>query len=335
MANKKCVKYKKTITKKIPDLECSRCDKVVHADPVCAKLSNKQLNTLRNSPGIEWSCEDCITNLSRRSSFLIPEEDDEEEDGVLEHSTNIETIDTRKLVQDISRELKKTFREEISNLESSFELLCNQIRDVELSIKKQDTKIQDLENKNLDLQNKNKNFELRVSVLEQKVKNFEQQTLSNSLEVAGLPDSTSTDIGKVLQTIASKLNMNVNDIQSSQRSPGSRFKPGPIVVEMRTKAVQRQWVEAGKKTLLTVGHLLPDVEKEKADSRVYIREALTKHLKTLLYEAKTHLGKFYQFVWCKDGKVCVRENSTSKIHYIRSIQHINKLQNKTQSSSPS
>lgn len=333
MANKKCVMCKKNITKKTPGLECSRCDKIVHADPACAKLSNKQLNTLRNSPGIEWSCEDCITNHTTRSSFLIPEEDEEEDDCASENSTHIQSLDTRKLVQDISREMKKTFREEIRNLESSLELLFNQMRDVEFTIKKQDTKIQDLEHKNQDLQNKNKNFEVRISVLEQRVKNFEQQALSKTLEIAGLPDDSSTDIDKVLYTVASKLNMNVNDIQASQRTPGSKLKPGPILAEMKTKAAQRKWIEAGKKTNLSVGLILPDAAKDKADNRVYIREALTKHLKTLLYEAKIRLGNSYQFVWCKDGNICARESSTSKIHYIHSLQHISKLQNKTKSTS--
>ncbi|KPJ08167.1 GatC-like protein [Papilio machaon] len=94
---------------------------------------------------VEWSCEDCITNHTTRSSFLIPEDDDDEEECGAENSTHIHSLDTRKLLQDISRDLKKTFREEIRNLESSLQLIFNQMRDVELTIKKQDTKIQDLE----------------------------------------------------------------------------------------------------------------------------------------------------------------------------------------------
>ncbi|CAB3228778.1 unnamed protein product [Arctia plantaginis] len=73
MELKKCSKCKKNITKKSAELECSRCEKVVHAESACVKLSTKQLNTLRNSPGIEWSCEDCLKNLPHRSSFMIPE----------------------------------------------------------------------------------------------------------------------------------------------------------------------------------------------------------------------------------------------------------------------
>lgn len=326
MVIKKCVKCKKSITKKVPGLECSRCNKVVHADPACSKLSNKQLNTLRNSPGIEWSCEECLKNVSRRSSFMIPEEDDEDEESDSGAVMNSQTIDTRKLVQDISRELKKTFREELGNLESSLEFLSDQITTMETSMKKQDTVIKNLEHRNEDLQNKNKNLELRMIVLEQGMNNFEQKALASSLEVAGLPEIPLGDVGKILQTVASKLNVNESDILSSQRLPGTKEKPGAILVEMKTKVARRQWIDASKEKCLTAGLLMPTVPTEKADNRVFVREALTKYVKTILYNTKAKLSKSFQFIWCKDGKVCVRKTSDSKIQYVRSLHDINQIE---------
>lgn len=324
MVQKKCAKCNKSITKKLPGLECSRCEKIVHADPTCAKLSNKQLNTLRNSQGIEWSCEDCLKNASHRSSFVIPDDgdDDDLESGSL---TNVHTIDTRRLVQDISRELKKTFKEEIGSLEASLEYMSDQLHTMEQSIQKQDNIIKKLEHKNEDLQNKNKNLELRVAVLEQEVKNFEQKSLSTSLEIAGLPDVSPKNINKLLQNLATKLNMDENDIISSQRLSGAKDKPAPILLEMKSKSVRKQWIDSSKEKRLTAGVLVEDIPKEKAEHRVYIREALTKHVKSLLYNAKTQLSKSFQFVWCKDGKVCVRKNTNSKIYYIRSLEDINHM----------
>lgn len=326
MVLKKCVKCKKNITKKAPGIECSRCDKIVHADPTCSKLSNKQLNTLRNSSGIEWSCEDCLKNISRRSSFVIPDDDGDDEDAE-EYAENAQVIDTKKLVQDISREVKKTFREEIGTLENSLEYLSDQLTTMEQSVKRQDSKIKDLENKNHDLTNKNKNLELRVTVLEQGIKDFEQKSLTTTLEIAGLPDIPLNEVRNLVETVASKLNMEENNIQSSQRLPGTKEKPGPILVELKSKIFQQQWIDAGKEKSLTVGQLVPDVVKEKADDRVYIREALTKFQKSLLYNAKTQLlNKSCQFVWCKNGKVCARKTGNSKIHYIRTMHDITQIE---------
>lgn len=330
MVLQKCTKCNKNITKKAPGLECSRCHVVVHADAVCAKLSNKQLNTLRNLSSIEWSCEECMKNTSHRSSFLIPNEEDEENESTECSPGNFQPLDTDKLIRDISREIKKTFREELRNLESSMEFVSDQIANMEQSIKNQDNKIKDLLNKNQDLQNKNKNQELRIAVLEEGMKAFEQKSLSTSLEIAGLSETAPKDMGRILETVASKLEVSVSDIQSSRRLPGSQDRPGPLLIEMKTKVSQMQWIDAGKTKCLTLGVLFPDIPKEKVDNRIYIREALTKHLKTLLYSAKVNLGKTYQFVWCKDGKVCARQNNNSKIYYIRSIQDITKLQKDVQ-----
>ncbi|KAH9628315.1 hypothetical protein HF086_017390 [Spodoptera exigua] len=328
MVIKRCVRCKKNVTKKVPGLECSRCDKVVHADTVCSKLSNKQLNTLKNSPGIEWSCEECLKNLSRRSSFIIPEEDDDENDYEVPTGTEMApVVNANKLVQDISREVKKAFREEIRGLENSLEFLSEQLTSMEQAIKKQDSKIKDLENKNYDLQNKNKNLELRINVLEQGFQEVEQQSLTTALEVAGLPEMPLNNIEKVMDTVAVKLNLADKEILSTRRLPGSKDKPGPILVELKSKTVQQQWIGASKENCITVGQLMPGVPKEKADDRVYIREALTKYLKTLLYNAKTQLlNKSCQYVWCKNGKVCARKLSNSKIYYIRTLQDIKQIE---------
>ncbi|XP_072948711.1 uncharacterized protein [Epargyreus clarus] len=146
-----------------------------------------------------------------------------------------------------------------------------------------------------------------------------------ALEIAGLPEIPPKDVDKMVKTIATELNMDEEQLQSSQLLPGSKDKPGPILVNMKTKLARKQWIDAAKEKCLTVGVLLPNVPKEKADNRVYIREALTKYVKTLLYNTKRQLRSSFQFIWCKDGKVCVRKNINSKIHYIRSELDIERL----------
>lgn len=330
MPLKKCSTCKKNITKKAPGLECSRCDRIVHADPACSKLSNKQLNTLRNATGIEWSCEDCTQSISRRSSFIIPEADADDESDSGHVIGDKPSLDTRKLVQEINRELKKTIREEIANLETSLEFLSDQISTMETTLKNQDNKIKSLENKNLDLSNKNKNLELRLAVLEQDMQQYEQKTLSTSLEIAGLPDVPALEVSKVISAVASKLDVEVSDVQSSRRFMGNKDKTGILLIEMKSHTARNQWIAASKEKRITVGAVLPDVPKDKTDSRIFIREALTKYMKTLLYNAKQQLRDKFLFVWYKDGKVCARKTNSSKIHYIRSVTDINLIKEQSQ-----
>lgn len=318
MPLKKCSTCKKNITKKAPGLECSRCNRTVHAEPTCSKLTNKQLNTLRNATSIEWSCEECTQNISRRSSFIIPEEDADDESDSGHIIGSQPTLDTRKLVQDLNREFKKTLREEIRNLETSLEFLSDQINTMENTLKNQDNRIKSLENKNQELSNKNKNLELKLAVLEQGMQKFEQKTLSTSLEIAGLPDVPTQELNKVITTIATKLDVEESDVQTTRRIMANRDKPGLLLMEMKSHSARNKWIAASKEKRITAGAVLPGISKDKADSRIFIREALTKPMKTLLYITKQELRDKFQFVWFKDGNVCARKTNDSKIYYIRS-----------------
>lgn len=95
---------------------------------------------------------------------------------------------------------------------------------MEQPIKNLDNKIKDHKNKNLDRQNRNRNLELRMSVLEQKMKAFEQKSLSTSLKIASLLETTPKDTVHILETLPSKLEVNVNDMQSARRLTGSRIQ---------------------------------------------------------------------------------------------------------------
>ncbi|CAB3226784.1 unnamed protein product [Arctia plantaginis] len=107
-------------------------------------------------------------NISRRSSFMIPGEDDEDSEGG--SPTTVQTLDTRKLVQDISRKLKKNLQGRIKQSGKLTRILST----MEKALKNQETTIKTLQNKNEDLKNKNKNLELRVAVLEDGQKAIEQ-----------------------------------------------------------------------------------------------------------------------------------------------------------------
>lgn len=165
-----------------------------------------------------------------------------------------------------------------------------------------------------------------MSVLEQGMNVYEQKNLSSSLEIAGLPNITSIEVPKILENIASELDMSKDDVRSYSRLPGSKDKPAQIIVEMKTPVLRSQWIAASKEKSLTIGTVVPNVSQEKSGERVYLREALTKYIKTLLYTAKIQLSKSFKFVWCRDGKVCARKTETSKIFYIRSIQDLNRIQ---------
>lgn len=222
--------------------------------------------------------------------------------------------------------MQKIIRAELGSIHSSLEFTSEQVTVMEQSIQKQENKIKLLENKNIDLINKNKNLELRVASLEQQIQDINQKFLTNTLEISGLPESTSDkNVLQLVKNVGEKLEVDVGEIQSARRLPARRDQPGPIVVEMKTKASREEWVAASRKFRLKVRDVLGDAPSSNACDSIFIRESLTLQTKSLLYNTKRALSESFQFIWCKEGRIYARQSSGSKIHTIRSVEDIKSL----------
>ncbi|CAG9790253.1 unnamed protein product [Diatraea saccharalis] len=208
MVLKKCISCIKKITQKSPGLECSRCNKYVHATTTCANLTNKQLAALRNSEGLEWSCEDCLRNISRRSSYFLPDEFDNEEE--IQEKNKTDRYD--KLISQISCETRKIIKSELESLTTAVEYMNSQVSDLEHTVKQQDNTIKALVNKNSELIKKNQNLELRIDAMEQKLQEFDQKLLSTTLEIACIPEVNDKDALITIQKIAEKLKVSDQQI---------------------------------------------------------------------------------------------------------------------------
>lgn len=327
MAPKKCACCNKNITQKSPGLECSRCNKSVHASTSCAKLTSKQLAALRNSEGLEWSCEECLNNVSRRSSFFVPQDDSSDDED------RPSGFNQKKLISSITREMQKIIKSEIGDLTAAMEHISGQVADLEDIVKKQEFTIKSLVNKNTELSNKNKNLELRMSATEQQLNELEQKMLSGTMEVAGIPETPNQDIEQVMLKIAENLGVDVNDIATVRRmpKPKDRPQPGLIVVDVKSNAVRNKWLFAAKKKEIIARNILPQLPTEQSTRRVYIREALTHRTKTLLYNAQQKLKDSYKYVWCKSGVIYVKKTEDqSRPHIVRSMLDIEALVPKQQ-----
>ncbi|CAG4986934.1 unnamed protein product [Colias eurytheme] len=325
MVVKKCSTCLKNVTRKLPGLECSRCSKIVHATPECAKLSNKQLITLRASNSLEWSCENCLKNISNRSSFFTPEEESEDEDNG-DENPKLVSVDIKKLLHDISQEIKKSIREQLEDFQRALTFATDEVADMGVKLESQETKIKKLENRNMELCNQNKNLELRVAALEQHIQNTEQKNLCNALEIAGIPKLPEENLKSIATSIANKLDIKVTDIESLRRLPGRNEKPGQIFVELKSPEMRDQWVAAAKSKEIFVKDLkLPTCTASTAAERIYIREALTSNMKTVLYNAKHKLRGTYKYVWLKRGRIYAKKADGDKAHIIRSVADIESL----------
>ncbi|KAL4705536.1 hypothetical protein ACJJTC_006864 [Scirpophaga incertulas] len=233
------------------------------------------------------------------------------------------------LLKNLTAELTNTIKNEIGNFQQSLEFIGDQVASIEEIIKNQNYKIKQLENKNAELTNAKKNLELRISALEQRIEETDQKSLCTYVEIAGIPSVQNSEALNLTKNVAAKLNIDSNSIQGARQVTGRSEKSGYLLVELNSKNARDNWLSAAKSKQLTVGDVSPLSPIEKIEDKIYIRESLTRKMKTLLYEAKLRLksptGPF-RFVWCKAGKLYAKKSeNTREVVIIRSTKDIDDL----------
>lgn len=319
----KCDKCNKNVTKRSPGLICSRCEKLVHANTLCTGLSNKQLTALRAADNLEWTCIECHRESPRRRSYVVPEEEGEE-DEINSQEPPIQ-IDVKQLLKDISKEMEKAIKREMKEITQSLQFHSEKMDEVLENIEAFKETIQELKRKNNDLQNKNTNLETRVRALEQQYQATEQQKLKNLVEIANIPYLENEDIASMVNTVAMKLQVPNNEIVFAERLPGKKERPGSVQVQLKDEKTQLKWLTAAKNKNIHISDVTPGVPTTSASEKIFIRESLTSYNKTLLWNAKQELKNTYKFIWCKKGIIRVRKDEKDTIHTLRSLEDINKL----------
>ncbi|CAG5007621.1 unnamed protein product [Parnassius apollo] len=114
----KCDICDKSITKKSSRLDCNKCGKI----EIMHRLIFKQLSALRNAENLEWTCEDCRKESPHRKSFIIPEDDDDDTDGIQLGESGSAAMS--KLLRDISLEVKKAVKMELASVNESLSSWC-------------------------------------------------------------------------------------------------------------------------------------------------------------------------------------------------------------------
>ncbi|XP_039750673.1 uncharacterized protein LOC120626931 [Pararge aegeria] len=185
-----------------------------------------------------------------------------------------------------------------------------------------------LERKNVELMNRNINLETRVGALEQRLHEIEQEKLINCVEIANVSYPSTEDLSKIVESVAIKLKQPLESVKNSQRLPGKKDQPMNIKVELKDESDQEKWILAAKSSKIIVADICPNEKNN--HNVVFIREAMTKSNKTLLWNAKQELktNKNYKYVWFKKGCVKARKEEGSKIYSLRTLEDIHALANK-------
>ncbi|KAI5641324.1 hypothetical protein NE865_06362 [Phthorimaea operculella] len=218
---------------------------------------------------------------------------------------------------------------ELASVITSVEFNSKKIDDFQETIDISSVKIKDLERKQTSLKNQITHLDTKIASYEQRLEITEQTQLSKCIEIANLPTQETDnplkiaqEVGKLLQTDDAE-----KEVISAKRLQNRKSKLAPILVELRCKEDVLRWVTAARAANISIKNVLPNLEGEFADEKVFVREALTNRNKFLLGKAKHELKSTYKYIWCKYGKVFVRKSENSKIYWIRNETDISSLIN--------
>lgn len=307
-----------------PGVECNRCEKIVHLNNQCTNLTNKQLNALRASESLEWTCQECQNN-SKRRSLIIPNDSEGEDDGSDPPTVQ---IDIKKLLGDISKEVEKAISKEMKDLNQTLQYQSDKMDDLVNSLEAMQSNISILQKKNVELVNRNNNLETRVGALEQRIQDMEQQKLCNYVEIHNLPQGEDENVNDIVTKVAKKLNQKTDEFRQVKRLAGRNERPGPVLVQLISEQAQASWITASKNmdAKITASDVVPQCHTSKANNILFVCEALTPYNKQLLYQAKQDLKELYRYIWIKKGVLRVRkEGENQKPYVIRSFDDIKRL----------
>ncbi|KAJ2937412.1 hypothetical protein O0L34_g19101 [Tuta absoluta] len=150
-------------------------------------------------------------------------------------------------------------------------------------------KIKELEKKNTELTNKNNNMEIRLAAMEQRISAYEQNKLEEAIEIAGIPVKNDENLEEITKSIANAIGMQKEQARNVSRLPSRSEKTGSILIQIQDKQSKSMWLSAARTKTIKVKDVMTTSDEASANNILYVREALTAHLKTLLWKAKQEL----------------------------------------------
>lgn len=317
----KCYKCNRVVNTKSPGIQCSKCNKWIHA--ACASITPEQLNTLYATESVDWKCRVCAGTLKKpkRLSCIMPDpEDDDNTDAEQLPNSEDQGMDYHTMMTRMLREVRQVIRDELA---TTMQFYSNKIDDYEIKVNGYVENIKTVERHCTDLKNQYNNLVLRNNILEQKVNAIEQRNIINNLEICGVQEQKNENIKAIVQNISDTIKQPIQEVDKAYRKKmknktgTNKDTAADIIIVSLKEGCRDKWLQAAKEW---------NTGKQKHE-QIYIRESLTPSNSYLLWKAKQELKftKLYKYVWYKGGSILARREENDKANLIRSEADIERL----------
>lgn len=290
-----CLSCLQTIVADSPTIKCTSCGNVYHAGK-CAGITKTSLKALSELARDSWTCPTCQIHAKQKARTSNPEP----------------TL--AQILQEIKLNGCRTAEvlDKVTNLEVKFEALCISHNELKKQVDSNTDALHAAETRVAKLEIELTGATKEVLQLRSVVNDLEQYERRANLEIRGLVEQESEDIYKVINRIATFLEvpeLSKADIEAVHRLPSKQGHYRPVIIRFRDRSVRDLW--------LSKRNMLKAKPRDDEDS-FFICENLAAYNKSLLWETRqVAKEKHYSYVWVKNGHILVRKSDGDKPKKIR------------------
>lgn len=296
MVNRTCRLCSRSVGKGLK-LQCGRCSGYFHLD--CGNISEVDAR-LMQAQKTSWTCSECLTNISRRSSVLYSPH----------RTSDVGVAELKIMIKDLQEEVKG-FKRSMDFMNEKFEE------------ERERNKI--MAEMFSELAKDNHSLRSRVEALEKAIKIENVQKIKQNLCISGLPlnaEARTKVMPDDLPKICSALKVpataaDFTQIQCYITKNGTSLSVSVSSLELKNRILAAR-SQMGKITLKTCG-------LGASETPIYINEELTKDVYSLFKSAKRLRDKGFKYVWHKNGKILARKEDGDRAILINSEDFLNKL----------
>ena len=157
------------------------------------------------------------------------------------------------------------------------------------------------------------------------VNELEQYGRREMIEIAGIPRLEDENVEQTVIKLCSHLNSTIEDTDIEAAHRISSRESASIIVKFKSRKMRNHVYKMRNMLKSMTTHSI-GIAEERASSRIFINESLSKRNKELF--AKTQefrKSRHYKFLWTKNGNIMLRETETSNIIRIKEESDLSKL----------
>lgn len=316
-------------------VKCYSCNSNYHFS-TCSPLSESTYSNMYGERKTNWKCHICKPRIKSTNNVY---------QAIVSNETNptkqLRTDDDDSDVSDRSKKFKESLslssvNAKLCSVQSDVSELKSDLKDIKSSIEQVATNVNtsnlqikdDIQNALLSITNtistlvaqvnelheKDKQRERQISTMETRINKLEQQQIAKNIEIKNI-NSKNMSAYDVVKTIASSLNVNINDadISNAYRLKKQEDK---AIIEFSSINKKREFMSKVERHRVDAAVINKDQITETNNSLsnsnnkyIYINDQLTFNNRQLLWLAKTKARESsWKFVWVRNGNIFAKKN---------------------------